>query len=160
MSPVPRYIMSPAEFKYLINQSTTLISIYLHQKKSTSTKMPGSRAPPGAWSGANGPRVLTEAQRQRKRERDRATKREDKAKNQQKLQELEQTKEYAAKRIQELEDEVEYLSKTCTCNRGGSHRAGSSSDPTHNASSLCRPSSQVSYDSSSNIGKNQCQSLI
>ena len=108
----------------------------------------------------NGPRVLTEAQRQRKRERDRATKREEKAKNQQRLQELEQTKEYAAKRIKELEDEVEFLSKSCTCNRGGnSLGAGSSSlgigsglGQSHSLSSSCRSSSIVSYASSSNLG--------
>jgi hypothetical protein len=154
MTPAPRYKMNPEDFKFLMNQSTTLLTVSQHQKKIAQTKMPGSRAPPGPWNGVNGPRVLTEAQRQRKRERDRATKREEKAKNQQRLQELEQTKEYAAKRIKELENEVEYLSKSCTCNRGGasSLAVGSSSGPSHSFSSPCRSLSQVSYDSSSNMG--------
>jgi hypothetical protein len=152
MTPAPKYKVSSNELGFLMNQSTTLASIIQHQKKIAQTKMPGSRAPPGPWNGVNGPRVLTEAQRQRKRERDRATKREEKAKNQQRLQELEQTKEYAAKRIKELENEVEFLSKSCTCNRGGALGIGSSSGPSHTFSSPCRTSSHLSYDSSSNIG--------
>jgi hypothetical protein len=154
MTPAPKYKVSPEELKFLMNQSMTLVSIIQHQKKVAQTKMPGSRAPPGPWNGANGPRVLTEAQRQRKRERDRATKREEKAKNQQKLAELEQSKELAARRIRELEEEVEVLSRSCTCGSraGASLEVLSGSGASHSFSSPCRASSQVSYDSSSNIG--------
>jgi hypothetical protein len=154
MTPAPKYKVSPEELRFLMNQSTTLVGIFQHQKKLAQTKMPGSRAPPGPWNGANGPRVLTEAQRQRKRERDRATKREEKAKNQQKLAELEQSKELAARRIRELENEVELLSRSCTCgSRGGSSLGIETSlGVNHSFSTACRASSQVSYDSSSNIG--------
>ena len=94
---------------------------------------------PGPWNGVNGPRVLTEAQRQRKRERDRATKREEKIKNQQRLQELEQTKENATRRIQELEAQVEVLKSTCRCkagNTGGSSQRG----PVSHSIMQCSPS--------------------
>ncbi|CAG8952136.1 hypothetical protein HYFRA_00000874 [Hymenoscyphus fraxineus] len=98
---------------------------------------------PGAWNGVNGPRILTPEQRQRKRERDRATKREEKIKNQQRLQELEQTKEYATRRIQELEAQVETLQKTCRCragNTGGRSQRGSLN---HSVTIQCSPSSLV-----------------
>lgn len=99
---------------------------------------------PGPWNGVNGPRVLTEAQRQRKRERDRATKREEKIKNQQRLQELEQTKESANRRIQDLEAQIDLLRKTCRCNAGntgGSSQRNSLS--THNVTIQCSPSQLV-----------------
>jgi hypothetical protein len=151
MAPSPRYKVSPEEFEFLINQPTTLVSIIQNQKKTAQTKIPrGSRASPGAWNGVNGPRILTEAQRQRKRERDQATKREEKAKNQQRLQELEKIKEYATKRIKELEKEVELLSKSCTCNGGGAFGIGNSSGLDHSFPLPYRR--EVSYDSLSNIG--------
>ncbi|RDL33968.1 uncharacterized protein BP5553_08336 [Venustampulla echinocandica] len=80
--------------------------------------MSSSRAQPGVWNAANGPRVLTEAQRQRKRERDRNSKREEKLKQQQRMQELEEAKNSASKRVQELEAQLE----NCCCKRGGATR--------------------------------------
>lgn len=129
--------------RYSLNITNTIIQQSDHQQSQTHvTTMSPSRTP-GPWNGVNGPRVLTEAQRQRKRERDRATKREEKIKNQQRLQELEQTKEYATRRIQELEAQVEVLQKTCRCkagNTGGSSQRGSVS---HNVTIQCSPPTLV-----------------
>ncbi|KAF4630765.1 hypothetical protein G7Y89_g7372 [Cudoniella acicularis] len=101
-----------------------------------------SRAPPGAWNARKGQRILTEAQRQRKRERDRITKREEKAKFQQRLQQLEETKDSSAKRIKELEAKVKLLSSSCACHNVGADGAvacgGSShSSPADEARNTC-----------------------
>ena len=69
----------------------------------------------GAWKGQNGPRILTEAQRERKREKDRITKREEKLKTQQKIQDLEKSNCLSARRIKELEAQVRTLLDTCRC---------------------------------------------
>jgi hypothetical protein len=72
---------------------------------------------PGAWKGYNGPRILTEAQRERKREKDRITKREEKLKIQQKIQDLEKSNSLSARRIKELEAQIRTLLDTCRCAR-------------------------------------------
>lgn len=69
----------------------------------------------GAWKGHNGPRVLTEAQRERKREKDRITKREEKLKTQQKIHDLEKSNHLSARRIHELETQVRTLLDSCRC---------------------------------------------
>lgn len=58
---------------------------------------------------------MTEAQRERKRQKDRITKREEKLKIQNKIQDLEKTNSLRAKRIQELEAQVRSLLETCRC---------------------------------------------
>lgn len=67
------------------------------------------RPQPGAWKGQHGPRILTETQRARKREKDRITKREEKLKIQNKIQTLEKTNVMSTKRIEELEAQIQAL---------------------------------------------------